>query len=150
MLVLGVRGMVGALGIPASLDTLGVSRDVSLLLLFVALPVVVGIAVVVLVDRKGARPAPGMRTSELLAHGDAGRAEVLELRSLGTPLDVRPMVSFRLSVRTLENGDTFELTVVQAIPRRLIRDLGKGATVDVRVAADRSNAAIVLDSAGTS
>lgn len=119
-------------------------QSTQLLLLFVVLPIVAGVVVMVLVAWRSPGVASGTRTSELLAHGQPGTAEILGVRRAGGVLDVRPMMFLRLSVRPADGGDAFDVDVVQALPRRLVSDLRPGVVVGVRVAPDHSAAAIVL------
>jgi hypothetical protein len=123
------------------------SQASGLLLLFVVLPFVVGGIVMGLVSWRSNSVAPAHRTSDLLEHGEPGRAEVLDLRTLGSFVDVRPMVAFRLSVRpglAGEETDTFELVVTQSIPRRLAAALQPGMVLEVRLSADHTAGAIVV------
>jgi hypothetical protein len=122
---------------------LATSQQGALLLLFVVAPLVVGVVVALLVSWRSPTVPPGHRTSELLAHGEPALGEVVTLRKLGSVLDVVPMVGVRLRI-TSGTAGSFEVGLTQAIPRRVLRDLHPGAVVNVRLAADRSTAAIVL------
>jgi hypothetical protein len=121
--------------------TLG--QSASLLVLFVALPIAVGVAVMSVMARRGPVAAPGTRTSELLATGEPADADVLELRKLGSIFDQRPMVRLRLEVHPAA-GDTFELTVVQSLPRRVVGTLTPGTRVQARLGPDHTTGAIVV------
>jgi hypothetical protein len=120
-----------------------VGQTVSLLVLFVAVPIVVGLVIMTVMTRRSPPPAPGTRTSELLATGEPADAEVLDVRALGSIFDVRPMVRLRLEVHPL-TGAAFELTVVQSLPRRAVRTLTPGTQVKARLGPDRTTGAIVL------
>lgn len=119
------------------------SQQAALLFLFVAAPILVGLVVAALVSWRSPTVPAGHRTSELLANGDPAVGEILAMRRFGGFLDVKPMVGVRLRI-TSDGDDTFEVGITQAIPRRLLQDLRPGVVVDVRVAADRSTAALVL------
>ena len=117
----------------------------ALLLLFVVLPVVLGVVVIALVGRGGPTVAPELRTSSLLQDGEPAKAELLQWKRSGALfLDRRPMVAFRVRVV----GESTELTIVQSIPAGLVRDLEKGMTLDVRLSPDRSAGAVDLASFG--
>lgn len=131
---------------PGSL-VFGLSPVQALVILFVVLPVVLGAVIVPLVGwrtSKGPRP---VLTSDILATGQPARGEILEVRSLGTILDVKPMVRFRLRVSE-PAGEPFDLTVVQALPRSLVGRFRRGDVVELRVTADRSAGAIVVGGQG--
>ena len=88
-------------------------------------------------------------TSEILATGVRGTAEILSVRSLGNILDVKPMVRFVLRVTATGGpnggtGEPYELEVVQAIPRSLVGAYRPGDTVQVRLTPDRTAGAVVL------
>jgi hypothetical protein len=123
------------------------SQASGLLLLFVVLPFVVGGIVMGLLSWRSTGVAPAHRTSALLEHGEPGRAEVLDLRTLGSFVDVRPMVAFHLSVRAGREGEdseAFELVVTQSIPRRLAAALQPGMILEVRLSDDHTAGAIVM------
>ena len=114
----------------------------ALIILFVFLPVVVGVVVMVLVGRHGPQPAPGTRTSEILAQGERADGEVLSARPRGTPLFLRPMVEVRVRVFPAA-GDPFELTVVQSMARTDLRELNPGRRIEVRLGPGRTTGAVV-------
>ena len=129
---------------------LALSGATELLLLFVVLPFVVGGIVMGLVSWRSKDVEPAHRISALLEHGDPGQAEVIELRRLGTFLDVRPMVAFRLAVRAGlpgEDVDSFELVVTQSVPRRVAAALEPGMVFEVRLSSDHTHGALVMPSA---
>lgn len=114
-------------------------------MLFVLLPFAVAVPVFLFVSwRSAGHPAP-VRTSDILASGVPGRAEILAVRSLGTILDVRPMVRFDLRVTAGGQPEPFDLQVVQALPRSLLREFRSGDTVEVRLTPDLSRGAVVWD-----
>jgi hypothetical protein len=114
-----------------------------LVLLFVVLPFVVVVPVVAFVSwRWRNTPAPP-RTSVILAEGEPGDAEVLSVRQLGGPLEVRPMVRFEVRVRTSSAPEPFDLEIVQALPRGSAGAVRPGDVLDVRVMADHSAGAVV-------
>ena len=117
------------------------STGVALLLIFVVLPFVVAPIIVSLVARRSPSMPAEYRTSELLAHGEIHRAEVLEWVNRGQFLDPRPMVSVRLQV---DAADPFELVVTQSVPRRLLGKLRAGEQLEVRLSADHRAGAVVL------
>ncbi len=122
---------------------MSVSQSLALVALFVLLPIVVGGIVMALISWRAPRVPAGTRTSELLAHGEPGQAEVVAMRALGGFLDMRPMVRIQLHVHP-ERGEDFDLTVVQAVPRRQLDDVRPGADVVVRLTPDHSAGAVVL------
>jgi hypothetical protein len=113
----------------------------------VVLPfVMAGLVVPFVAWRHRGDPKPVL-TSEILATGDRARAEILSVRSLGNILDVKPMVRFVLRVTPGPPGaagETFDLEVVQSIPRSLVGVYRAGDTVEVRLTPDRSAGAVVL------
>jgi len=119
------------------------TQALALLLLFVVLPFVVAGGVIAFVSwRSKGGPAP-VRTSDILATGDPGEAEVLTVKAMGGFLDARPMV--RMGLRVQAGGSApFDLEVTQSIPRGSLRDIRPGVRVEVRVTPDRSRAAVVL------
>lgn len=114
------------------------SQTVALLLIFVVLPFVVAPIVVALVARRSPSLPAEYRTSELLAHGEVHRGEIVEWTNRGQFLDRRPMVSMRVRV-----GDE-EMIITQSVPRRLLPKVRAGAEVDVRLSADHKAGAVVL------
>lgn len=128
---------------PTGTLVLGLSPVQALVILFVVLPIVAAAVIVPLVGwrtSKGPRP---VLTSEILATGQPARGEILEVRSLGTILDVKPMVRFRLRV-SAPADEPFDLTVVQSLPRSLVGRYRRGDVVELRVTSDRAAAAIVV------
>ena len=126
---------------------LALTPATELLLLFIALPFAVGAIVMGLVSWRSQGGAPVHRTSVLLEHGEPARAELLELRTLGSFVDVRPMVAFRLAVRTGPAGDDadpFELVVTQPVARRVAAALQPGMVLEVRLSADHTAGALVM------
>ena len=120
----------------------------ALVLLFVVLPfVVAGVVVAYIWWRSSGGPAP-LRTSDVLATGEPAEAEVLSVKAMTGPLDVRPMVKMGLRI-SLGGQPALELEVTQAMPRSRLRDLRPGDVVEVRVTADRAAAAVVLGPAAT-
>jgi hypothetical protein len=120
-----------------------VGQTISLLVLFIVVPIAVGVGIMTVMTRRGPVAEPGTLTSELLATGEPAEAEVLELRSLGSIFDIRPMVRLRLEVHPA-TGTTFELTVVQSLPRRAARTLTPGTRVQARLGPNRTTGAIIL------
>ena len=114
----------------------------ALVLLFVALPFVVGGGVIAFVSWRSKGDPPVTRTSTVLETGEAGDGEILALRSYGGLFDTRPMVRLDLRVTT-PSHPPFELQVTQSLPRPYARSLRVGDRVDVRVLADRSAAAVL-------
>jgi len=125
------------------------SPSQALVLLFVVLPFVLAALVVPFVSWRHRNDPKPVLTSEILATGVRGTAEILSVRSLGNILDVKPMVRFILRVTEssasgADGGETFDLEVVQSIPRSLVGAYRPGDTVEVRLTADRSAGAVVL------
>ena len=126
---------------PASL--FGLTTSQALVVLFVLLPFALAVLVFLFVSwRSGGQPRTVL-TSEILATGMPGRAEVLSVRSLGTILDVRPMVRFNLRVHAEGRPEPFDLEVIQALPRAVVRQFRAGDTVEVRLTPDLSRGAVV-------
>jgi hypothetical protein len=122
---------------------LAASQSAALFFLFIVLPFFVGAAVLWFVSWRWRGATPPVRTSEVLATGDAADGEVLSVKPLGGFFDLRPMV--RLGVRvTPPDGGSFDLEVTQSIPRVLLKGLRTGDRVEVRVTPDRTVAAVVL------
>ncbi len=123
---------------------LAITQALALVLLFVVLPFGVAAAVIAYVSwRSGRGPAP-VRTSQILATGDPGHAEVLTIKSMGGFLDPRPMVRLGLRITDIRGEAPFDVEVTQSLPRASLRDLHAGDVVEVRVTADRTHAAVVL------
>jgi hypothetical protein len=109
----------------------------------VVLPFAVAAVVIPFVAwRSSGKPKP-VRTSEILAHGIPAQAEVLSVRQLGGPLDVRPMVRFMLRVTGGPERGPFELEVIQSLPRGVVREFRAGDMVEVRLTPDLSAGAVV-------
>lgn len=124
----------------------GLTTAQALVILFVLLPFVLAAIIFPLVSwRSRGGPKPVL-TSDILAHGEPGRARIVAVRNLGGVLDVRPMVRFTLEVRASGENDSFDMEVVQALPRSLVRDYRPGEIVDVRFTPDRTAGAVVLGS----
>jgi hypothetical protein len=120
-----------------------VSQTAALLLLFVVLPLIVTPLVVWIVVQRAPDVPAGYRISELLDHGEEANAELIEWKNKGPFLfDSRPMIAYRLSVRT--DGEPYELLVTQSTPRDVVARLEQGMTLQVRVSRDRQAGAIVL------
>lgn len=120
----------------------GLPETEALVILFVVLPFVLAALIVPLVMWRSSKGPKPVLTSEILAGGMAARAEVLSVRQLGGPFDVRPMLRFSLKVMEEE---PFDLEVVQSLPRGAIRDFRPGDEVEVRLTADRGAGAVVWD-----
>jgi hypothetical protein len=126
---------------PAAL--VAATQAVELLLLFVVLPFIVAALVIAFVSWRSGDGIPPVRTSEILASGVPGEAEVICVKAMGGFLDVRPMVRIDLRVRA-DGGASFDLEVTQSIPRAVLRELSAGDVVEVRLTADHSAGAVVL------
>ena len=114
----------------------------ALVVLFVVLPFVVAAGVIAFISGRSSDGPPPVRTSDILATGDPGEAEVLAIRSFGGLLDTRPMVRLDLRVTTAAHP-AFDLQVTQSLARPYARALRVGDRVEVRVLPDRSGAAVV-------
>jgi hypothetical protein len=121
---------------------LAITQVQALVVLFVVLPFVVAAGVIAFVSWRSSDGPPPVRTSDILATGDPGEAEILAIRSFGGLLDTRPMVRLDLRVTTAANP-AFDLQVTQSLPRPYARALRVGDRVEVRVLPDRSGAAVV-------
>lgn len=128
----------------------GLSPTQALVVLFVFLPFALAALVIPFVAwRHRGDPKPFL-TSEILATGVRGRAEIVSVRSLGSVVDLKPMVRFMLRVDAGgpdpdgSGGEPFDLEVVQSIPRSLVGVYRAGDTVEVRLTPDRSAGAVVL------
>src|SRR5579864_3300781 len=118
----------------------------ALVILFVLLPFAVAAGVIAFVNWRSSGDPPPIRTSDILASGDPGEAEILAVRSFGSLLDARPMV--RLALRVTTPGQPpFELQVTQSFSRAYARAVRPGDRVVVRVTPDRGAAAIVVGAA---
>ena len=109
-----------------------------LLLIFIVLPLLVAGPVIWFVSWRNRDDTPTMLTSEILATGDAGHAEIVAMKAYGGFLDARPMVRFTLRV------DGQELDTTQSVPRDILRTLGPGRQVEVRITTDRAHVAVVM------
>lgn len=103
--------------------------------------VLAAIVVPLAVWRSSKGPAP-VRTSDILATGVPAEGELVSVRQLGGPIDVRPMLRFTINV---QSDEPFELEVVQSFPRGTIRDFHAGDRIKLRLTADRSAGAVVWD-----
>jgi hypothetical protein len=121
----------------------GLSETQALVVLFVFLPFALALVIIPLVGWMSRNTPRPVLTSEILANGLEGQAEILAVRNMGTIVDVRPMVRFQLRVMPDAGPGVFDLEVVQAIPRQLVGELRVGDTVEVRLTADHSAGAIV-------
>lgn len=119
------------------------------MVLFVLLPFALAAVIFPLVSWRSSVATGGQKpilTSEILATGRPGQAQILGVRPLGSIVDVKPMVRFQLRVREYGgDGEPFDLEVVQAFPRSVVRQFHPGDTVEVRLTPDRSRAAVVWD-----
>jgi hypothetical protein len=119
------------------------TQALELLVLFVVLPFVVAGLVIAFVSWRSGGGPPPIRTSEVLATGVPGQAEIVAIKAMTGFLDTRPMV--RISLRVTAPGPgPFDLEVTQSIPRSLLRDLTTGSVVDVRLTPDHTAGAVVL------
>ncbi|HVM66998.1 MAG TPA: hypothetical protein VMU14_19175 [Acidimicrobiales bacterium] len=114
----------------------------ALVLLFVVLPFVVAGGVIAFINWRSSSAPPPVRTSTILATGEAGDAVVLGIRSFGGLFDTRPMIRLDLRVTTAGAGP-FDLQVTQSLPRPFARALKVGDRVEVRVLPDHTAGAIV-------
>jgi hypothetical protein len=121
----------------------GLNQTQALVILFLIMPFAVAAIIVPLVAwraNKGPRP---ILTSEILAQGLPGRAEIMSIRTLGSILDVRPMVRFELRITAQPGEQPFDLEAVQSLPRGVIGRYRPGDWVEVRFTPDRQAAAVV-------
>jgi len=122
---------------------LALSQSQGLILIFVVLPIVVAAVLVpIMVWRNSRGPRP-ILTSEILASGLPGEAEIVSVRNVGNLLDPRPMVRFQLKVRASREEPPFDLQVVQSLPRHAISQFRAGDVVEVRFTPDRTAGAVV-------
>lgn len=121
----------------------GLSQVQALVILFVVLPFVLAAIVVPLVAWRSSRGPQPVLTSDILAQGLPGSAEITAVRTLGSVLELRPMVRFNLLVRAEAGGPPFDLEVVQALPRGVIGRFRPGAVVEIRLTPDHSAGAVV-------
>lgn len=122
----------------------GLSTTQALVVLFVLLPLALAAVVVPFVAWLHRGDPTPVRTSDILATGTSARAEILSVRSLGTIVDLRPMVRFALRVTPPDGDAPFDLEVVQSVPRSLVGAYRPGDRVEVRFMPDRSAGAVVL------
>jgi hypothetical protein len=109
----------------------------------VVLPFVLAVFVIAFVSWRSAGGPPPVRTSEILATGDPGEAEVLAVKNVGGFLDPQPMMRFSLRVTAPPATQPFEMTVVQSVPKGVAREFRAGDVVEVRLTTDRSHGAVV-------
>ena len=134
--------MLGPIAAPLA-AVLAVTQTQALVVLFVVLPFPLAALVIAFVVWRSSGHPPPIRTSVILANGDRARGEVLSVRTLGSHLDLRPMVRFSLRVSAGADEAPFDLEVVQSLPRGAVREFHTGDVVEVRVTADRSAGAVV-------
>jgi hypothetical protein len=121
----------------------GLSETQALVVIFVLLPFAVAAVVVPFVSWRWRNVPKPVLTSDILAHGEPGEAEILSIRNMGTIVDLRPMVRFELQVRARPGEGSFRLEVVQALPRQVIGGFRVGDVVEIRLTPDHSAGAIV-------
>ena len=129
--------------VPTASLVFGLNQTQALVILFLILPFAVAAIIVPLVawrSSKGPRP---ILTSEILNQGLPGRAEILSVRTLGSILEVRPMVRFELRITPQPGDESFDLEAVQSMPRGVIGRYRPGDWVEVRFMPDRQAAAVV-------
>jgi hypothetical protein len=115
----------------------------ALVILFVLLPFVVAAIVVPFVAwRSSGQPRPPL-TSEILANGIPGEAQILSVKTLGSIVDIRPMVRFELRIIAPPCEEPFDLEVIQSMPRSMISNFRRGHVVEIRLTPDRSAGAVV-------
>jgi hypothetical protein len=125
----------------------GMSTSQALVVLFVLLPFALAAVIFPLVAWRSKKQPKPVLISDILAHGRPGQARIVAVRSLGTVVDVRPMVRFTLEAKAAGEHELFDLEVIQSLPRSLVRDYKPGDIVDVRFTDDRTAGAIVLGTA---
>ena len=121
----------------------GLNQLQALVILFVVLPFVLAAILVPIMVWRNSGGSPPVLTSEVLASGLPGRAEVLSVRTLGSIVELRPMVRFVLHITPAGEGEPFDLEVVQSLPRGVIGRFRKGDTVEVRFTPDHAYGAVV-------
>lgn len=136
-------GIRSGIAFPTAALIFGLSQIQALVILFVLLPVVLAALIVPLMVWRNSGGTPPVLTSEVLAGGLPGEAEILSVRTLGSIVELRPMVRFVLRIRPDDGGESFDLEVVQALPRVIIGRFSRGDTVEVRYTADRAYGAVV-------
>jgi hypothetical protein len=132
-----------SLGTIAGSLIFGLSQVQALVILFVVLPFVLAAIVVPLVAWRSSNGPRPVLTSDILAHGLPGSAEITAVKTLGSVLELRPMVRFNLLVRGDGAGPPFDLEVFQALPRGVIGRFRPGAVVEIRLTPDHSAGAVV-------
>jgi hypothetical protein len=129
---------------PAASLVFGLNQSQALVILFVILPFVLAAIIVPLVSWRSSKGPRPILTSEILSQGLPGRAEILSVRTLGSIIDVRPMVRFELRITPASPGEEpFEIEAVQSLPRGVISRYRPGDWVQVRFMPDRQAAAVV-------
>ena len=133
------------------------------MVLFVLLPVAAGVVIVPLVSWRIKSSSPPVRTSEILANGIPVTARIVTVKTLGSILEVRPMVRFVVRVSPPGEGfagdrgglmgasggagdESFDLEIVQSLPRSVIGGFRSGNIVQAKLTADFSAGAIVWES----
>jgi hypothetical protein len=122
---------------------LAFSQTEGLVLIFVVLPIVVAAVLVPFMVWRNSRGPRPILTSEILASGIPGEAEIVSVRNVGNILDPRPMVRFKLKVRPSGEEGPFDLEVVQSLPRHAIGGFRAGDVVEVRFTPDHTAGAVV-------
>jgi hypothetical protein len=122
---------------------LALSQAEGLVLIFVVLPIVLAAVLVPLMVWRNSRGPRPILTSEILASGLPGEAEIVSVRTVGNLLDPRPMVRFQLKVRASREEAPFDLEVVQSLPRYVIGQFRSGDVIEVRFTPDHSAGAVV-------
>jgi hypothetical protein len=122
---------------------LALSQSEGLVLIFVVLPIVVAAVLVPFMVWRNSRGPRPILTSEILASGLPGEAEIVSVRTVGNLLDPRPMVRFQLKVRASREEAPFDLEVVQSLPRYAISQFRSGDVVEVRFTPDHTAGAVV-------
>ncbi len=126
----------------------GLSTVQALVVLFILLPIAAGAVIVPIVSwRISSSGPPPIRTSEILANGIPVTAQIVAVKTLGSIIEVRPMVRFVLRVQASPDGEPFELEVVQSLPRSVIGAFRSGDMVHARLSADLSAGAVVWQDA---
>jgi hypothetical protein len=122
---------------------LALTQGQGLVLIFVVLPIVLAAVLVPLMVWRNSRGPRPVLTSEILASGVRGEAEIVSVRTVGSILDPRPMVRFQLKVKAAPDEPPFDLEVVQSLPRYVIGEFRSGEVVEVRLTPDRTAGAVV-------
>ena len=154
-----------AITAPLAATLFGLSTTQALVVLFVVLPFALAAVIFPLVAWRSSRAGGDkpVLTSEILATGRPAQARIVSVRPLGSVLDMRPMVSFHLDVRTPPGPprgappgasgpggqpfEPFELEVIQSFPRSVMRQFRPGDMVEVRLTPDLSRGAVVWNPA---